>query len=126
MTGTGHECVPEDEAEFVIMSMAVHELAHEIHFSCGFEPGRCKLINEKTDEFLAKKFLLTDHAYTEGLPKLAFLAEAVSVWLFEDQYQGLQADLAEAETKEILTWVEGIVVPPEAKQPRRNGSVPLH
>ena len=83
-------------------------------------------MNEKTDVFLAAKYELTDHAYTGGLPKLEFWAEAVSVWVFEDQYQGQQANLAEAETKEILTWVEAIVVPPEAKQPRRNGSVPVH
>lgn len=106
------------------MAMAVHELAHEIHFNCAFEPGRCDGIVDKTGEFLANKYKLTGHAYKGGLPFLEFWAEAVSVWVFEDKYYDLQANLADPETQEILTWVESIVLPTEAKQPQRTDSLP--
>ena len=99
-------------------------MAHEIHFSCGFEPGRCNRINEKTDEFLAKGYELTPYAY-QGLPKLEFWGEAVAVWVFEDQHSQLTADLTDNETIEILNWVKDIVAPSEDIQTRPFPSVPI-
>ena len=96
--------------------MVVHEKAHEIHFvpifqsKCGSGGPRCD-IPKQAGEFLQQGYKLRD--YTQGLTSgVEYWAEAVGVWVFRNDYPGLDVDIEEASYRiEIFDWVEGIVGP---------------
>ena len=98
-----------------IRGMAVHEMAHKIHFdlpsNCGVvvEP-RCD-ITYKSKEFLKQGYGFTDYAAGPTW-WVDYWAEAVGVWVFRNDYPGLLVDAkTELYMIEIFDWVEGIIEP---------------
>ena len=99
-----------------IVAMAVHEMAHKIHFEpvfkgkCGGGGGpRCD-ISRQAAEFLKNGYALT--AYVAGPTWwVEYWSEAVSVWVFRedppDLIPGIDADYL----IDVFDWVAGIAGP---------------
>ena len=99
-----------------IAAMAVHEMAHEIHFDpaslskCVPGEPRCG-IRDQAEEFLNNRYALTSYAAQGVIRGVEYWAEAVGVWVFGKDYPGLNVDITKPYMTEIFDWVEGIVGP---------------
>ena len=99
-----------------IAAMAVHEMAHVIHFEPFFK-SQCKGAGPRCDiAKQAKAFLKDGHTLTscaQGLTSgVEYWAEAVGVWVFGNDYPGLHVDIEKAPYRfDVFDWVEGIVGP---------------
>ena len=102
--------------EDYIRGVAVHEFAHVIHFEpffqskCGNGGPRCGIAKQE-GAFLKDGYVLTP--YAQGLIwGVEYWAEAVAVWVFENDYPGLLVDIEKAPYRfDVFDWVEGIVGP---------------
>ena len=96
-----------------IAAMAVHEMAHGIHFEPFFK-SQCKGARPRCDiAKQAKAFLKDGHtltSYAQGLTSgVEYWAEAVGVWVFGNDYPGLLVDI-EKESLDLmcLTGLKGL------------------
>ena len=110
---------PRSDAD--IGGLAVHEMAHKIHFDpastrgCGNDQARCASINAKSFAYWGiaiqkgDDFDLTPYAATWHVE---YWAEAVGVWVFKDKYPGTPSDILTNDyIGDVFDWVEEIIGP---------------
>ena len=95
-----------------IAAVAVHEMAHIIHFACKVS---CEGIREGRDKFMALGVSPTSYATDRknGVPGWEYWAESVGVWVFRNDYPDLDINLLDANSSDLIDWVTSIFRPPK-------------
>ena len=98
-----------------VMAFSIHEMAHKIHFDpsstkgCKQDTARCASIFQTGNWFLLTGNVLTQYAATWYVE---YWAEAVGVWVFENDYPDLLVDIETVTYRNaVFNWVEEILKP---------------
>ena len=92
-----------------IAQVAVHEIAHEIHFGCSKTFVSCNAINQGRNKLMIDlQYSPTVYATNSqhGVPAFEYWAEAVGIWVFKGGYDGFDASgLQTPNGGAMIDWV---------------------